>query len=332
MQEDALFAEVCFAQTSLVKRLANEFREAARVLRADPKAYIVSAFRGDASSGGRRKALLRFGFALSLVLYTILFAVMLILWSLHARPPITNQEYTVIPIPSSVPPDIELPKADKDARGGGGGGQNEMTPASEGVPPPFDLTPAVMAPTTKPTPQPPVLPAMETLLGDPSQNLKREESLPTGLPDGVPGPPSDGPGAGRGVGSGKDGGVGPGEGPGYGPGKHGGQGGSDYNGPSGRVRPDATPAVVDVKPIPLNQPRPNYTEEARQNKVQGVVRAQILIGSDGLVKQVRIQRGLPYGLNEEAIRAASQMRFRPAIKNGVAVAFWTALDVEFNLR
>jgi protein TonB len=84
--------------------------------------------------------------------------------------------------------------------------------------------------------------------------------------------------------------------------------------------------------VPLNQPRPNYTEEARQNKVQGLVRARILIGSDGLVKQVRIQRGLPYGLNEEAIRAAMQMRFRPAIKSGVAVAFWTTLDVEFNLR
>jgi protein TonB len=330
MQENALFAEVCFAQTSLVKRLANEFREAAHDLRADPKAYIVSAFRGDASSGGRRKALLQFGFALSLVLYTILFAVMLILWSFQARPPIAQRDYTVIPIPSSVPPDLELPKADKDPHGGGGGGNHEMTPASDGERPPFDLTPAVIAPTTKPTPQPPTLPAMETLLGDPSHNIKHEEAIPTGLPDGVPGPPSDGPGAGRGVGGGKGGGVGPGNGRGFGPGEEAGEGGDKYS-PGGRRSVDASP-VVDIKPIPLNQPRPNYTEEARQNKVQGIVRAQILIGSDGLVKQVRIQRGLPYGLNEEAIRAASQMRFRPAIKNGVAVAFWTALDVEFNLR
>lgn len=332
MQEDALFAEVCFAQTSLVKRLANEFREAARELRANPKVYIVSAFQGDASSGGHRKALLQFGFAISLVLYAILFAVMLMLWAVHARPSIEKPEYRVIPIPSSVPPDMALPQADKDAHGGGGGGQNEMTPASAGARPLFDLTPAIIAPTTKPTPQPPVLPAMETLLGDASQNIKREEQIPTGLPDGVPGPPSDGPGDGRGVGTGKGGGVGPGDGRGFGPGDKAGEGGGPYNGPGGRVRPDATPAVVDTKPIPLNQPRPNYTEKARQNKVQGVVRARILIGSDGLVKQVRIQRGLPDGLNEEAIRAASQMRFRPALKNGVAVAFWTTLDVEFNLR
>ena len=82
----------------------------------------------------------------------------------------------------------------------------------------------------------------------------------------------------------------------------------------------------------LNEPRPNYTEEARQHKVTGIVRARVLIGSDGLIKQVRIIRGLPDGLNEEAIRAAMQMRFKPAIKNGQAVSYRTSLDVEFNLR
>ena len=331
MQEDALFAEVCFAQTSLAKRLTNEFRAALRELRASPKTYIVSAFRGEASSGGRRKALLHFGLAVGLVLYGVLFAVMLILWSVHAKPPIVDTDYTVIPIPRSVRPDVPMPKDDKEAHGGGGGGRNEITPPSEGVPPAFDSTPAVIAPTTRPTPQPPVLPAMETLLGDPSHNIKREEQLPTGLTDGVPGPPSDGPGSGGGVGTGKRGGVGPGNGLGSGPGNEAGEGGDDYS-PGGRRALDSTPAVVDTKPVPLNQPRPNYTEEARQNKVQGLVRARILIGSDGLVKQVRIQRGLPYGLNEEAIRAAMQMRFRPALKSGVAVAFWTTLDVEFNLR
>ena len=82
----------------------------------------------------------------------------------------------------------------------------------------------------------------------------------------------------------------------------------------------------------MNEPRPNYTEEARTNKAQGVVRARILIGSDGLVKQVRLIKGLPDGLNEEAIGAAMQMRFRPAMKGGAVVAFWMTLDVEFNIR
>ena len=89
---------------------------------------------------------------------------------------------------------------------------------------------------------------------------------------------------------------------------------------------------VDVGPIPLNRPRPNYTEEARKNKIQGVVVARVLIAADGSVKQVKITRGLADGLNEEAIRAAYQMRFKAAMKAGQPVAFWQTLEIEFNLR
>jgi protein TonB len=95
------------------------------------------------------------------------------------------------------------------------------------------------------------------------------------------------------------------------------------------------PAVatsVDTRPIPLNSPRPSYTEDARKNKVQGVVRVRVLVGADGVVKKVTVLSGLPDGLNEEAIRAAYQIRFRPATKSGQAVAFWQAVDIEFNLR
>ena len=94
----------------------------------------------------------------------------------------------------------------------------------------------------------------------------------------------------------------------------------------------AAATSVDIKPIPLNQPRPNYTEEARKNKIQGKVFARLLIGADGSVKQVRITRGLADGLNEEAIRAAYQIRFRPAMKGGQPVAFWQLIEIEFNLR
>ena len=212
-----------------------------------------------------------------------------------------------------------------------GGGNKELTPPSQGVPPPFSPDAAIIAPTTRPTLNPPALPVLERLLGDQSQNIKRDEFMPTGLPDGVPGPPSDGPGTNDGIGSGNQGGVGPGTGPGFGPGRYGDQGDDEYNGRGGRTGRDAT-AAVDTKPVALNAPRPNYTEEARQHKVQGVVRARVLIGGDGLIKQVRISRGLPDGLNEEAIRAARQMRFKPAMKDGQAVSFWTTLDVEFNLR
>lgn len=333
MQDDALFLDVFSNHSSLIKRLVGEFREAAREFGEDPAAYLASAFKGHPSGNGRRRDLLRFGLSIGLVVYATLFAAMLIIWTLHARHDAgadKNSGLTVVHLSALQPLESALPKSDKDAHGGGGGGNQAATPASQGVPPPFAPEPPLIAPTTKPTINTPSLPVMERLLGDPMQNVKRQELAPTGLPDGVPGPPSDGPGANGGIGTGNSGGVGPDKGPGFGPGDEGGKNGGHY-GPGGRPGIDAI-SKVDTLPRALNEPRPNYTEEARTNKAQGIVRARILIGSDGLVKQVRIIKGLPYGLDEEAIRAAMQMRFRPAMKSGAAVAFWMTLDVEFNLR
>jgi len=333
MQDEALFLDLFSNRASLIKRLVGEFREAAREFAENPTAYLVSAFKDHPSGNARRRDLLRFGMAIGLVVYATGFAAMLIFWTLHARHEAgadKNPGLTILHLSAVQPIESAQPKSDKDAHGGGGGGNQETTLASQGVPPPFAPEPPLIAPTTKPTINTPSLPVMENLLGDPMQNVKRQELAPTGLPDGVLGPPSDGPGT-NGVGSGKDGGVGPGKGPGVGPGAEGGQGDDNYNGPTGRRHVDASPRV-DTPPRALNEPRPNYTEEARTNKAQGIVRARILIGSDGLVKQVRILKGLPYGLDEEAIRAAMQMRFRPAMKTGAAVAFWMTLDVEFNLR
>jgi TonB family protein len=334
MQEDVLFCGSFSAQPSLVKRLADEFKEATRELRENPKLYITSAIKGDGASSHRRKSLLKLGLAIALVLYAIFFAVILVLWAFNARHAAVakkNPGITVLNVPFYRPKDDTLPRSEKEANGGGGGGRNESMPASEGALPPFSSVTPIIAPTTRETLNPPVLPVAEILLGDPALNIKRDVQIPTGLPDGVQGAPSDGPGDNGGIGTGDRGGVGPGNGPGSGPGKNGGIGDDDYA-PGGRRPGHDAATVVDTKPVPLNEPRPNYTEEARQHKITGLVRARVLIGSDGLIKQVRIIRGLPDGLNEEAIRAAMQMRFKPAIKNGQAVSYWTSLDVEFNLR
>ena len=63
------------------------------------------------------------------------------------------------------------------------------------------------------------------------------------------------------------------------------------------------------------------------------MRVRILVGSNGAVQEVVLTRGLPDGLNEQAIRAAYQMRFRPAMKNGQPVSYWlNNVEIEFNLR
>jgi TonB family protein len=84
--------------------------------------------------------------------------------------------------------------------------------------------------------------------------------------------------------------------------------------------------------MPLNVPQPRYTQEARDNRVQGSVIMLVLVGADGLVKQVKIVRGLPDGLDEEAVRVANNMRFKPAMKDGKPVPFWMPISIEFNLR
>jgi len=89
---------------------------------------------------------------------------------------------------------------------------------------------------------------------------------------------------------------------------------------------------VDTRPIPLNRPRPEYTEKARKHGVEGMVRARVLIGVDGLVSDVRLLTHLADGLDDEATKAIRKMQFKPATKDGQPVAFWVTMEVEFHLR
>jgi periplasmic protein TonB len=168
---------------------------------------------------------------------------------------------------------------------------------------------------------------------DPRIQFKQDDLTLTGLPDGLSFVPSAGPGSGGGIGTGSGGGIGVGDGPGVGQGRGGNTGGDAKNLGVGRPNSTLHQTAVDERPVLLNQPRPLFTEAASKNKVQGVVRVRILVDSQGAVKEVVLTRGLPDGLNEQAIRAAYQMRFRPAMKNGQPVSYWLSnVEVEFNLR
>jgi TonB family protein len=319
---------------SMLRRLIDGFKEASSEFRENPKAYILTAFKGDGIGGHRRKTLLRFGLATGIVVYALFFGAILILWTMQARAKEEANkeiEVTMINPGDLTPQEIDMPKAEKKAGGGGGGGRNTPTPPSKGQAPKFDLTPPIIAPRPEPQLKPPSLPVMETIQVDPRLEPPRLPDIPTGDPKGVIGPPSAGPGEGGGIGTGKGGGIGSGDGTGLGPGRGFNTGGGD---PSlgGGSRSNAPATSVDQKPVPLNLPRPNYTEEARKNKIQGVVRVKVLVGADGGVKQVRVTSGLPDGLNEEAIRSAYAIRFKPAMKGGQPVSYWVGVDIEFNLR
>lgn len=334
MQQRALFADTFLSQPSILKRLIDEISEASSEIRDNPKEYIASAVKGDGIGGRRRRMLLMYGGAIAILVFGAAFVGILIAanwtyWGVKAESKTEDEIVHFVNPDDFKMQEIDMPKAKQKAGGGGGGGRNQPTPPSKGQLPKFMLTPPIIAPTTAPQLRTPVLPVMETVQVDPRLEKPRDDLAVTGLPTGVPGPPSDGPGSGSGIGTGKGGGVGSGDGTGVGPGRGYNMGGGDpqLGGGSG-----APATAVDMRPIPLNKPRPNYTEEARKNKITGVVLARLLVGADGSVKQVRIARGLPDGLNEEAIRAAYQIRFKPAMKGGSPVAFWQMVEIEFNLR
>ena len=79
------------------------------------------------------------------------------------------------------------------------------------------------------------------------------------------------------------------------------------------------------------KPEPRYTEQARKNQVTGTVVLKVVFSSEGRVTNIRTVVGLPDGLTENAIAAARQIRFIPAVKDGKFVSVWMQIEYNFNL-
>ena len=92
-----------------------------------------------------------------------------------------------------------------------------------------------------------------------------------------------------------------------------------------------SPKEVDVKAEITAKPEPGYTREARRLGVQGVVVLKVLLLADSKLDRVRVVRRLPWGLTENAIRAACEIKFKPAMKAGQPVAQWVTLEYGFRL-
>ncbi len=95
----------------------------------------------------------------------------------------------------------------------------------------------------------------------------------------------------------------------------------------GRVAPlskiTSTPKMsVNVKP--------EYTDEMKENEVEGIIKAKILVDIDGKVKKAKILNDLGYGSLAEVKKACYKLLFKPALENSVPVAVW--IIVKFNLQ
>lgn len=242
-------------------------------------------------------------FLLSFVTHTAGLA--LLLWLLHVAvpakiiPPTTANAVDLAPY---VPM-----KVGKGGPSGGGGGDASKLKASAGAPPkaakqqftpPTVLTPQKSKLMIEPTVVADLRPPQTSQIGDPLSKLMT---------------PSNGVGVGGGIGSGDGGGVGSGHGgPGVGPGI--------YHVGSGVSAPRA-----------IYTPEPEFSEEARKAKYQGVVVLNIIVGVDGRVHSPRVVRSLGMGLDEKAVEGVKTWKFDPSKKDGRPVAVEMNIEVAFNL-
>lgn len=100
-------------------------------------------------------------------------------------------------------------------------------------------------------------------------------------------------------------------------------------------RPDAPPVNggvgLDRLPEAIDKVPPRYPDAARSQGTSGTVMVEALIGKDGSVQRTRLEPN-DRSLDEAAVRAVEQWRFRPAKSRGKEVAVWVMVPVKFSLH
>lgn len=90
-------------------------------------------------------------------------------------------------------------------------------------------------------------------------------------------------------------------------------------------KPALTPVEITYKPLPV------YTQEAREIHLEGEVLVRVTFGAGGELRVEQVVRGLGHGLDEAALRAAQQIRFRPARRNGQPYDSTALVHIVFEL-
>jgi TonB family protein len=203
--------------------------------------------------------------------------------------------------------------------GGGGGGAHELVQAPKGRLPKFSETP--ITPPMLAVNEHPKL-AVEPTIKMPPNVVLPNNNLPNlGDPrTNIVGPASNGTGSGAGLGSGDGGGIGSGSGAGYGPGEGGGYGGGLYH-VGGGVSPPVLIYSVDAE----------FSDEARRAKYQGVSVVSLIVDAHGLPQRIRVVRKLGMGLDEKAVEAVKQYKFKPSMYQGKPVPVEITIEVNFHI-
>jgi periplasmic protein TonB len=231
-------------------------------------------------------------------------------------PPITATQVDFKLFAPSPPPPKILPVA-KANHGGGGGGLRQPVEPTRGRAPEVAKV-QLNAPQLSRLEHP-------KLAVEPTTNVQLPDN-PKMMNIGAPDSPqiklaSQGSGSGSGFGHGLGGGLGSGNGNGVGAGRGGGYGGGLMS-VGGGV---SAPAVI-------HSVQPEFTEQAREANFQGTVTLRLIVDSEGNPQNIQVTRHLGMGLDEKAIEAVQQYKFRPAMYQGHPVAVQIVVDVEFHLH
>jgi len=234
--------------------------------------------------------------------------ILLILWL------VAQHVTTVVPpkmqltqLTAPPPPPPVAPKLEKI---GGGGGQHDLAPVTAGH------LPKLAQEQIVPPKAPPTIPPK--LAVEPSVVVQKDLKMADNTMPNIGAPTSNlkgfsmGNGNGSGIGSGNGNGIGPGEGGNTG-------GGVMHIG--GSVKPPSVLVQVD----------PEFSEEARKAKFSGNVQVYLWVDEQGNPSHVRVVRGVGMGLDEKAVEAVRQYKFKPAMQNGKPVKVDLYIDVNFQI-
>jgi TonB family protein len=93
--------------------------------------------------------------------------------------------------------------------------------------------------------------------------------------------------------------------------------------------PPEPPRVRPARPI--YTPDPIYSDKARKMKISGTVQLSLVLGIDGVPRDVKIEKGLGYGLDENAVEAVRRWKFQPAMKDGQPIETKLYVTTTFRL-
>jgi TonB family protein len=320
-------------QETIFQRFIKVVKESYQDFKTNPKQFFINFLAKD-SNLNKQRQYIKVGLAGAMFCWLLMIVIYI---GIYFYSPVqevveTTQSQKLIMF-VALPPTVKPKpvKASNKSGGGGGGGNHSMTAPSKGKLPKAIFENPIVSPSVKPPEiKNPVLPVLPTIKVQPELIEAQNKNLSFGIPNATSDLASGGPGSGGGIGTNQGGGVGIGIGDGYGPGIGGNTGGGPIR-IGGNDNKVYSPSKGIVNPVITYKQKPKYTTEGQRDKIQGSVILSAVLSKDGSISEIRVVRGLGYGLDEEAIKAAYKIKFVPGKKNDQPINVRVSLEFVFQL-